>query len=78
MIAGPVGSVPSFFFLASAIAARYERFAWSRRIHSTYSGLGGLPPVGFEGSTGLWFKGFDGSVAEVGDAAESLVGDCCI
>jgi hypothetical protein len=76
MIAGPGGRAPLAFFFASAIAARYERFACSRRIHSAYSCEGGLawdvPPADFGGSPGLFVMVLDGSVADVGE-----VGDCC-
>lgn len=75
MIAGPVGSAPTFFF-ASAIAARYARLACKRRMQSAYSWEGGLfavappPPALFGGSPGLFVKVLPGS-ADVGD-----VGDC--
>jgi len=72
MMAGPAGSDPLAFFFASAIAAKYDKFAWRRRMQSAYSGLAGLLGPCLEGSRGLLFNGFEGSVADVGD-----VGDCC-
>lgn len=77
MIAGPAGKAPLAFFFASAIAAKYDKLACSRRMHSAYSCDGGLaacgvPPADFGGSPGLFVIGFAGSVAEVGE-----VGDCC-
>jgi len=76
MMAGPGGNAPLTFFFASAMAARYERLACNRRIHSAYSWDGGFvwddPPADFGGSPGLFVMAFVESVAEVGE-----VGDCC-
>ena len=71
MIAGPRGTVPLTFFFASAIVARYDRFACSRLIPSANSCLAGFDPC-VDASTGLLL------IAEFGSAVVGELGDCCV
>lgn len=64
-MAGADGRVVDAFLFASAIAARYARFACSRRIQSAYSGLGGCL---FGPSLGLFVPALFPDVGEVGEA----------